>query len=254
MIDLHCHILPGVDDGAKDIIYALAMAKVAEQEGVTTIVATPHHQNGVFINEKQLIQEKVNELNARLKEEGINVNILPGQECRMYGELLEDYDLGKIQTVADSKYVLVEFPSAQVPRYAMQMLYDIQLKGLTPVIVHPERNQVFMKKPDMLYQFVKNGSLTQVTAGSIAGTFGKKIKKFSLDMIEANLTHVIASDAHNTTNRNFHLQLAYDEVQQEFGENMVYFFRENAEIVVENTHVMIEPPERIKEKKFFGLF
>ncbi|UCZ52958.1 tyrosine protein phosphatase [Bacillus shivajii] len=253
MIDLHCHILPGVDDGAQTMEDVLEMAKVAEREGITRIVATPHHQNGKYINEKQGILDKVSEVNAELKKQSFALRILPGQECRLYGEILEDYDSGKVMTLANSQYLFVEFPSAQVPRYAKQMLYDIQLKGLTPVIVHPERNQVFMKKPEMLYNFVKDGSLTQVTAGSVAGKFGKKIRTFSLDMIEANLTHFLASDAHNTTNRSYHLLAAYDDIEEEFGESLVYFFRENAEIVLEHGHVMIERPEKIRQKKFLGL-
>ena len=200
MIDIHCHILPGIDDGAKTMEDSLAMAAQAVQQGITKIIATPHHKNGKYENRKQDILPKVAELNKVLKEKGIPLDILPGQEPRIYGELVEDYQKGEIVTLNDgNQYVFLELPSAHVPRYTGKLLYDIQSEGLTPIIVHPERNQELIQNPDLLYEFVKNGTLTQVTAASMAGDFGKKIKKFSHQLIEANLTHFIASDAHNIT-------------------------------------------------------
>ncbi|MCE7791177.1 tyrosine protein phosphatase [Salipaludibacillus sp. CUR1] len=254
MIDLHCHILPGLDDGAQTEEDLLAMAHAAMEDGITTIVATPHHMNGSYENTKGMIEKATETANRLLKQKGLDLSILPGQECRLYGELIEDIDKGEILSLNHSTYVFVEFPSAQLPRFSRKLLYDLQLAGKVPVIVHPERNQVFMKKPDMLHDFVKNGALTQVTAASVAGKFGKKIASLSLDLVEANLTHFIASDAHNTTNRTFHMTDAYNVIEKEFGNDLVYLFKENAHLLIENQHVMIEPPERVKKKKFLGLF
>ncbi|WP_416147686.1 tyrosine-protein phosphatase [Salipaludibacillus sp. HK11] len=254
MIDIHSHILPGLDDGAQTEADLLNMAKAAIDDGITTIVATPHHQNGSYQNKRQEIFTATEIANNILKTHELDLKILPGQECRIYGELIEDLEKGEILPINESKYVFIEFPSAQVPRFSKKLLYDLQLSGKVPVIVHPERNQVLMKKPDMLYDFVKNGTLTQVTAASVAGKFGKKIKEFSLDIIEANLTHFVASDAHNITNRGFHMIDAYDVIREEFGEDLVYFFRENAAYLVEDDHVMIEQPMPVKKKKLFGLF
>ncbi|MDQ0254456.1 protein-tyrosine phosphatase [Evansella vedderi] len=255
MIDLHCHILPKLDDGAQSLEDALAMAEKAVEEGITTIVATPHHQNGNYENTKLDIMNEVIGLNRLLEKYHIDLEVLPGQECRLYGELMEDYYKGEILTLANSNYIFVEFPSGYVPRFAKQMFYEIQLSGLIPVIVHPERNQQLMEEPERLYEFVKNGALTQVTAGSVVGKFGKKIKSFTEEMMGANLTHFIASDAHNITSRNYHMTEAYDTIQQEYGEGMVYFYKENAQLVIENGHVMTEIPEKIqRRKKIFGLF
>ena len=119
MIDLHCHILPKLDDGAKSLEDSIVMAKEACKEGIHTIVATPHHQNGVYINQAEDILHQVKQLNDRLKEEDINLTILPGQEIRLYGELLEDYELGRIVTMnRTDKYIFIEFPANHVPRYA----------------------------------------------------------------------------------------------------------------------------------------
>ena len=255
MIDIHCHILPNLDDGSKSMAESIGMAKKAVQEGITTIIATPHHMNGSYENTKQTILDHVQALNDTLLQEMIPLTILPGQEVRVYGELLDDLEKGDILTLNDGgSYVFVEFPSGSVPRFTEKLLYDIQMSGLTPIIVHPERNQTLMENPDILYQLVKKGALTQVTAASLTGHFGKKIRKFTLDCIAANLTHFIASDAHNTHNRTFLMRDAYQAVREEFGQDLVFLFRENAQLLVEGKNVFKDIPNRIKRKKILGLF
>ncbi|MBT2724000.1 tyrosine-protein phosphatase [Bacillus sp. ISL-46] len=254
MIDLHCHILPGIDDGARDLSESVKMAQKAVEQGIHTIVATPHHMNNRYENPKQTIIDRVRELNKVLLEEKIDLNVLPGQETRIYGEMVVGYETGEILPIDNTQYVLVEFSSSHVPRYTEKLFYDLQTKGLIPVIVHPERNQEIIERPELLYQFVKKGALTQVTAASICGDFGKKIKSFSLQLVDANLTHFIASDAHNTNNRTFKMREAFDIIQAKYGNDMVYLFQENAELVIEGSHVYKEVPERIKKKKFFKIF
>jgi protein-tyrosine phosphatase len=254
MIDLHCHILPGVDDGAQSLSDSLNMARKALEQGIHTIVATPHHLNNSYENPKRLILARVEELNQLLQKEQIDVKILPGQEVRVHGEMIEGYAAGEILTVNHTPYVLVEFPSNHVPRYTEKLFYDLQVNGLIPVIVHPERNQEIIERSDLLYQLVKKGALTQITAASVCGDFGKKIKNFSLQLIEANLTHFLASDAHNLTKRTFKMREAYDVMEQKYGSEMVYYFDENAHLVVEGKPIYKEDPERIKKKKFFKLF
>ncbi len=234
---------------------SINMAKAAVADGITTIIATPHHQNGRYINEKSSIIERIQELNGQLTQHNIPLTILPGQEPRIYGELVEDYQKGDILTLNNGgKYVMMELPSSQVPKYAEQLLFDVQLQGLNPIIVHPERNAQIMEQPDILYNFVKKGALTQVTASSLTGLFGKKIQKFSGQLIESNLTHFIASDAHNINGRTFKLSEAYDLIENQYGVDMVYFFTENAEYLVKGQMVDRMEPEKVKRKKFLGIF
>lgn len=254
MIDLHCHILPGIDDGGRDLSESVKMAKKAVEQGIHTIVATPHHLNNRYENPKQFIIERVKELNKVLLEEKIDLKVLPGQETRIYGEMVEGYEIGEILPIDHTQYILVEFSSTHVPRYTEKLFYDLQTKGLVPVIVHPERNQEIIERPDVLFKLVEKGALTQVTAASVCGDFGKKIKSFSMQLIETNLTHFIASDAHNTDNRTFKMREAFDLVQNKYGNDIVYLFQENAELVIEGSSIYKEAPERIKKKKFFNLF
>lgn len=254
MIDIHSHILPGIDDGAQTIEDSIEMAKAAVNEGITTIIATPHHKNNQFTNLKSSILTKVNDLNTVLKQENIPLTVLPGQEVRIYGEVIEDYYKEEILTLNHTKYLFIEFPSSSVPRYAERLLYELQTEGIIPIIVHPERNKELQEKPDLLYQFVKNGALTQVTASSVAGYFGKNVKKFSEQMIESNLTHFLASDAHNVHNRDFKIVEALEVIEENYGMDYIYLFKENANFLVEDKNVIKEIPERIKRKKIWGIF
>ncbi|RDI41647.1 tyrosine-protein phosphatase [Falsibacillus pallidus] len=255
MIDLHCHILPGLDDGAADLEASLLMAKKAEEEGIHTIIATPHHKNEKYVNPKESVLEEAAKLNDYLKEQRVDIEILAGQEVRVFGEIMEEYESGDILTLADrTPFILIEFPSGHVPRYAEKLLYDLQLKGLMPIIVHPERNQELMENPDLLYKLVKNGAFTQVTAGSVAGKFGKKIQRFSAQLIAANLTHFVASDAHNNTTRGFYMAEAYSRIKKQFGTDVEYLFQENPYLLFEGKSVLKEMPERVGKKKFLGIF
>ncbi len=160
----------------------------------------------------------------------------------------------EILTLNQGNYVCVEFPSDAVPRYAKHLLFDIQVKGYQPIIVHPERNRQIIQHPDILYNLVSKGAYTQITAASLTGWFGKNIQKFTHQLIESNMTHLIASDAHNTTSRGFCMGDAYEEIKENYGMSMVYLFVENAECIVSGDVLAAEVPERIKKKKFLGIF
>ncbi|MEY8343893.1 tyrosine-protein phosphatase [Niallia circulans] len=254
MIDIHSHILPGIDDGAQTIEDSIKMAKTAVNEGITSIIATPHHKNNQFNNLKSSILTKVNELNTVLKQENIPLTVLPGQEVRIYGEVVEDFYKGDILTLNHTKYLFIEFPSSSVPRYAERLLYELQTEGIISIIVHPERNKELLEKPELLYQLVKNGALTQVTASSLVGYFGKNVKKFSEQLIEHNLTHFLASDAHNIHNRTFKIDEALDMIEKTFGLDYIYLLKENAELLVRDKNIIKEIPKRIQKKKFLGIF
>ena len=207
LIDLHCHILSGVDDGPKDLQGSLDMAKNAVKAGITHLYATPHHRNERYENTRLQILDRVNELNERLKQESIPLIIHSGQELRIHRELFDSIEKGEVLTLDNKgKYLLLELPSGQVPTYTQETIYELLLKGITPIIVHPERNLELMKNNSLLYQLIQEGALTQLTSSSVIGLFGKNIKSFSEKIIEHNLAHFIASDAHNNRSRGFSLR------------------------------------------------
>jgi protein-tyrosine phosphatase len=256
MIDMHCHIVPGIDDGPKTLAESLELARQAEAEGITTIMATPHHKHPSFENEGLSVLRRVEQLNQAIQEASINLKVIPSQEIRIHGEMIENIMSGDVLSMTpDSSYLLVEFPTNSIPHYTTRLFYDLQLKGYTPIIAHPERNKVFAEDPDVLYELVTNGVLTQVTTSSLTGHLGKKVKKFTEQLIEANLTHFIASDAHNLVERPFRFREAYSVLEDTIGMETVYQYKENAELLLSNRHVQVLPPEPVKKrKKLFSFF
>lgn len=254
IIDIHSHILPGIDDGAKTEADSIAMAKIAVNEGITKIVATPHHRNGSFDNVRENILTYTHIINKLFEQENIPLEVLPGQETRINGDMISDLEKGELLPINDSKYLFVELPSDHVPRYTGQMLFDIQVAGHIPVIVHPERNQEIMEHPNTLYEFIRKGALSQITSGSLIGKFGKEVQKVTHQLIQANLTHFIASDAHNTTTRTFWMKEAFEEVKNTYGIDMYYLLIENSQLMVDQMNVNRLEPMMVKRKKFLGLF
>ncbi|SDC06852.1 protein-tyrosine phosphatase [Terribacillus halophilus] len=256
MIDIHCHILPGIDDGPRTLNESLEMAKAAVAEGIDTIVATPHHRNNQFNNHYADIMKEVHNLNDALAAASIPLTILPGQETRIFGELVEGLEEREILPINQhTPYILIELPTATFPKFTKQLLYDVQRQGYKPVIVHPERNKAILEDPNLLYEIVKGGTLSQVTAASILGKFGKKIQELSFKLIDSNLCHFVASDAHNISTRSFVLREAYDLLESEYGSAFVNQMTENAADLIEGRNIVGEIPERIKtKKKLFGIF
>lgn len=256
MLDLHCHILPDIDDGARSWEDSLLIAQKAVDEGITHLLATPHHLNGKYVNKKANVVQLTNQLQERLEQAGIPLQVFPSQEVRVSGEILAGVDADEILGIdEDNHYLLVEFPTREIPHFVEQLFFNLQQRGITPVIVHPERNQAIIENPNRLLSFIERGALAQVTASSYVGAFGKEIAKLSSQLIEANLVHILASDAHNTRGRTFHMKEAFEKMVKEFGQDKVDEFKENAKNIINGD--LFSPPipsEIKKEKKFFGLF
>ncbi|MEH7502845.1 CpsB/CapC family capsule biosynthesis tyrosine phosphatase [Neobacillus drentensis] len=253
MVDLHCHILPFVDDGPKEIHDCLEMAKTAADAGIIHLFATPHHLNGQYNNSKSVILESVLECNMHLQREKIPITVHPGQELMIHREIFISLENDELLTLDDKgKFLLLELPSWEVPNYTQDVVYELLLKGIIPIIVHPERNKGFIEDQNQLFELVQEGALTQLTAGSIIGHFGKKVKSFSEKIIKHNLAHFIATDAHNIGSRGFCLHEAYETITKTFGINQTFYFRENAELLLSGQQIFIERPVPIR--KFLGIF
>lgn len=254
MIDLHCHILPGVDDGAQTLEDSLAMAEKAISQGITHILCTPHHNNGKYANPANQVINQVAQLQHELDLRNLQLTLLEGQEVRITGTLLEDIAKGEILfTDLDNTYILIEFPTGEVPAYTEQLFFNLMSQGHTPVIVHPERNAVFRKEPNLLIPFLEMGVLTQLTAPSIVGVFGKDIQKTATQMLKHNMLYMVASDAHNLKHRSFYLKEAYEEIRKECGQEMVTAMEQMTKNLVNGDAVIYPEYSEIKKKKF-GLF
>lgn len=254
MIDLHCHILPGIDDGSKNKEEALALAKQAVAEGIDHLLCTPHHHNGVYLNPKNTVIQQVADFQQILAEENIPLTLYEGQEVRIHGELLDHIAQGDI-LFADltDRYVLIEFPDLEVPTYAIKLLFTLCSHGIIPIIVHPERHPVWIKDPNELLPFIEMGCLAQVTAASYVGFFGKKVQKTAEVMLEHNMVHVMASDAHHITKRPFLMKESFQKLEKEMGSDTSQLFQERAKHILNGDRFQV-PPALLYEKPGFKLF
>jgi len=202
MVDLHCHVLPAVDDGAESLEQSLEFCRVALQDGVTTLAATPHQKPGQYENSPEAIRGKVADLRLALQEAAISVEIVEGAEVYLCADLLERVREGKVSTLGGTgRYLLLELPYQQTPLRVEETVFQLKLAGVTPVLAHPERIAYFTADMERVEKLVRLGCLSQITAAALLGGFGERTKEFSFRMLERDLVHVISSDAHDTVHR-----------------------------------------------------
>ncbi len=212
MIDLHAHILSGVDDGADTIEESLEMCRIASRDGIRTIVATPHTLNGLYQNDRSSILTKVHHLNTALSQfrnakskiriPKFEIEILPGADVHLNDQTIPQLDGGKVATIGDKgKCLLLEFPFTGIPYGAEEVLHQLISRRVIPLISHPERNLEVEQDPKRYYQMIRMGCLGQVTAMSLTDGFGRDVGRLSKMLLKAGLVHIIASDAHSTDGR-----------------------------------------------------
>lgn len=201
MVDIHTHILPGLDDGARSWDEAVEMARGAAKDGIETVVATPHIYDA-STTAPQEICEKTSRFQSLLDSEGINLCVLPGAEVHLAIDLPDRLRDGNLQTLANSgRYLLVEFPFGLLPLYTDEVLFELQASGITPIIAHPERNETIQKNPNRLHDMIQRGMLAQLTGGSLRGNFGSRVEHIAKLLLKHNLVQILGSDGHRADRR-----------------------------------------------------
>lgn len=201
MIDLHCHMLPGIDDGAADEAVSLGMARIAAADGIRTTACTPHIYPGFYENDSAGIKARVARLQRRLDEEGIALRLTFGADAHLTPDLLGRLKAKTAPTLAGGRYLLLE-PSHTVatPRFA-EAVFDFVAAGYVPLITHPERLAWIESHYAAFASLVRGGVWLQVTAGSLAGRFGRTAQRVGQRMLGDGLVHILATDAHGTRHR-----------------------------------------------------
>lgn len=253
MIDIHSHILFGVDDGPKNLYETLEMLQQAVDEGITEIISTSHSFHPQYnVLAKQVIEQIAN-IQEQLQLNEIPLKIHAGQEVRLVENIVQLLERGEILTLANSNYLLLELPSSTVPNYTRRIINLLQEQGITPIIAHPERNKAIAEKPSRLEILLREGAVAQITAGSLAGHFGSAIQKLSLDLVKANLVHTYGSDAHNVTTRPFLFDEGLNFLEKKKQLDAVDLLLENNMRIIENKKMILFEPEEI-QKKWWKLF
>lgn len=221
MIDLHNHCLPGLDDGSCDWEESLAMARVAVEDGIHGVVCTPHWVRGAYENSRERTLRAVAIFRDKLNARGIPLEVYPGSEIRLEVNLHREIEAGEILTINDTmSVVLVELPADFLPGNLEDLFWDMQTRGLRPIISHPERNLAFLKDPSRLFKLTEMGILTQVTGASLLGLFGERVRHFTIMLLKHRMVHIIASDAHGFSARPPRLADACAEAARIVGREM----------------------------------
>lgn len=254
LVDIHSHILPGIDDGSPDLETSLKLAQAAVDDGITHALMTPHHLNGKYTNHKQDVIKETGEFQQALTDHGIDLTVFPSQEVRLSADIPEALENDDILFCdEDGTYMLLEFPSEDVPMYAKDMTFRLLGEGITPIIVHPERNNKILHDPQVLQTFLEQGCLTQVTASSYVGVFGKKIEQLSERLIDAGQVATFASDAHSLAKRESRMTDAYAKLTKQSGSDVAEQFKQNARNIINGDRVELNW-QPLKKKKRFWLF
>ena len=215
MIDLHSHVIPGIDDGAKSWEEAIAMCRMAQADGTELLVATPHMFNGLYQPSTSSVTKNIDLLKKRLRSERIGLEVMQGAEVHACPDLpLLLKEEPKLTLNGKSRYFLLEFPHSVIPPGADQFVFQLVIKNLIPIVAHPERNLYVQRNVKLLEHLLQHGAICQVTAMSFTGGFGPRARECAYELLRRNLVHVVASDAHNITGRPPHLSEARKAVQE----------------------------------------
>lgn len=254
MLDMHSHILFGVDDGPKTMEQSIEMLKQAEREGITEIIATSHVCHPQYDVHATDVLRQVPKLQQAIDALGIQLKIYTGHEVRITDNLLEKLAKKEVLPLANSKYLLLELPSSNVPNYTKHMIVLLKSQGITPILAHPERNKAIAEKPARLERLIREGAVAQITAGSLAGHFGKSVQKLSLDLVKANLVHTFGSDVHNLSTRPFLYDEGLNFLEKKKQLDAVDVLLENNARIIENKPFVLLEPEEISNKKWWQFF
>ncbi len=240
MIDLHTHILPAIDDGASDFDMALAMLKMAVAHQTTTVVVTPHVIEGKWFPSWQEITSGCELLRQEAFKSGIPITIYPGAEVMISLDTLKLLSGPGPYCINNGHYMLVELPAQEIPLFTDQFFFTLQLKGITPVLAHPERHPELAKNPMILQKWVDKGIISQVNGSSLLGRMGKRVQSLTELLLEQQLVHCIGSDAHGLNHRRPKLQEAGAQLFNLVGEHQArQLLVENPKRIIANREIIV---------------
>jgi protein-tyrosine phosphatase len=218
MIDLHCHILPGLDDGASTLATSLEMASAFVEDGVSVVACTPHILPGLYKNSGPLIRRAVAHLQQCITEKGIPLRLVTGADNHITPDFVDQLRRGELLSLADSRYVLVEPPHHVAPPRLRELFFDLVVAGYVPILTHPERLSWINSHYKSMRELVSAGVWLQLTAGSLAGAFGKNARYWSERMLEDGVVHILATDAHDVSRRPPNLSQGRDLAAKRIGD------------------------------------
>ncbi|MPM82302.1 Tyrosine-protein phosphatase YwqE [bioreactor metagenome] len=250
MIDFHSHILPGIDDGAKNMDISLNMLKLSISEGVEHICATPHFIPGEHEINKEIYFSLLTELQSSIGE---HINIVSGLEVYIDPKVPELYKEDKIWCINNKKYMLLELPMNDFPLYTEDVFYELRLLGITPILAHPERNLEIMKDEILLKNLIDQGALAQINSGSLRGKYGERVQVCAENLVKKNLIHLVGSDGHNASSRKTKIKEGF-EIIERINKPLYDNILLNEKSIILGEDIEILPIKEEKERKSFSIF
>lgn len=252
MIDIHSHIIPGIDDGSRDIETSIKMLRMAEEDGIKTIAATPHYVKGNYETPYETVIKMVAQLQNEARERGLKIEIIPGQEVFIDNNTIKDYKKKNIGCISNTKYMLIELPMDTMPDYALDIIYELRLLDITPILSHPERYQYIIENISAINDLANEGCLFQINTGSITGIFGKTVQKTAQKLMKHRMANFIASDCHTTNRRCPGLKAAIEIIQKK-DSDFLNILNINTNNLVNNIEIKCDF-ELLKDRSIFSIF
>ncbi|MFU0784645.1 MAG: protein-tyrosine-phosphatase [Thermoanaerobacterium thermosaccharolyticum] len=253
MIDMHIHLLPGIDDGSKSMEETEKMLRMIEEDGINKVIVTPHFYRGYYEKKREEVNNLTEKVNNFSKEKGINVSVYPGQEVFLDNNSLYEYDAGIIGNLANTDYMLVEFPMNRMSKNGLDIVYEFKIKGVKPILAHPERYRYIIEKPENINKFLDEGCLIQINSGSIRGRFGSEVKKTAETLIKSGVCSFLGSDAHSSVRRRPGLRDALS-VLQKIDKTTADLVLKNSYSLFENENIEVSQARVKKKRGFFSFF
>lgn len=254
MIDIHCHILPEVDDGSRSLNESIEMAMIAKEQGIKKIVNTSHYHPDFRYKKGEELLKELNDFNNVLKENMIDIEVLIGNEIYYTKDLIKQIDELDFYTLNNSRYILIEFPPTNFPNDLCNIVYELKEKNYIPVFAHVERYREVQENPNLIYEAIKAGAVIQINSHSILGNSGKELQKTCDTLIKRNMVHIVGTDAHRSKRRTPVFLDAYkyvnDKYSKEIADNL---FIKNNDLIISDEDIKEQIPYEFEPKKK-GLF
>ena len=250
MIDIHCHILPEVDDGSRSLNESIEMAMIAKEQGITKIVNTSHYHPDFRYKKGEELLKELEDFNNVLKENMIDIEVVIGNEIYYTKDLIKEIDELDFYTLNNSRYILIELPPTNFPKDLCNIVYELKEKNYIPVFAHVERYREVQENPELIYEVINAGAIIQVNSHSILGKSGKELQKVCNTLLNRNMVHVVGTDAHSSKRRTPIFLDAYKYVSEKYSTGMADdLFIKNNNAIINNEALNLPKPYKEEQKK-----
>ncbi len=256
IIDIHSHILPGLDDGAKDMDMAMEMVRIYKKNGVDKVIATPHYvKDSSMSTSIEKNKEVLDKLREEIERADLDFEIFLGHEIYLFRDILKELKRGKLGTMNGTSYVFIELAQMDIPDYTRELIRELVAEGYRPILSHPEKNTLIIEDINIVYDFIQDGALIEVDIPSLCGNFGMDVRKTSEELLKHKMVHFLATGAHSSIRRSPRIDSGVEEIKNLIGEDLFKRLTfDNPKSLIEDEIIEIEEAKPYRKSKFFNLF